>query len=220
MNPSKPSYKERRISMNARTHSPSRRKFLRALAAGAGCYSIGFPFVHPFEAEGQSNEHFLEQLSMPSRWAIAASGSVYNSVSFSKYRYDKEGQKKYNEDAKKRNQEAGAEMLKFAFGHTWTGHDPKSMAAILPAVITLFNGPQQKYEIEEATTEKARVKCTHCAIWYAMEEMKITEDLCSMGCQFMWKGFSEAMNPKMTSTLVKIKPQGASVCEWVIELKA
>ena len=111
-------------------------------------------------------------------------------------------------------------MLKFAFGHTWTGHDAKSMAAILPAVITLFNGPQQKYEIEEATTEKARVKCTHCAIWYAMEEMKITEDLCSMGCQFMWKGFSEAMNPKMTSTLVKIKPQGASVCEWVIELKA
>ena len=206
--------------MNNKTDYPSRRRFLKGLAIGAGGYAIGFPSIFPPEAAGQPSEDFLEQLSMPSRWAIASSGSVYNLVSFSKYRYDKEGQKKYNEDAKKRNQKAGAEMLRFAFRQTWTGHDAKSMAAILPAVITLFNGPRQKYEIEEATTQKAKVKCTHCAVWNAMQEMNITDDLCSMGCQFMWEGFAKAMNPKMTSTLVKIKPQGASVCEWVIELKA
>src|SRR5512139_637325 len=193
MNPLKPLMtKERRRSMNTKTHSPGRRGFLKGLAIAAGGYAIGFPTFYPSEAAGQSGEHFLEQLSMPSRWAIASSGSIYNSVSFSKYRYDKEGQKKYNEDAKIRNHRAGVEMLKFAFRHTWTGHDAKSMAAILPAVITLFNGPRQQYEIEEATTQKAKVKCTHCAVWNAMQELNITDDLCSMGCQFMWDGFARA----------------------------
>jgi len=94
--------------MNNKTNSPSRRGFLKGLAIAAGGYAIGFPSIHPLEAAGQSDEDFLEQLSMPSRWAIASWGSVNHSVSFSKYRYDKEGQKKYNEDAKKRNQKAGA----------------------------------------------------------------------------------------------------------------
>ncbi len=94
------------------------------------------------------------------------------------------------------------------------------MAEILPAMLTLFNGPRQQYEIEEATAQKARVRCTNCSICDAMEQMKITEDLCTIGCQFFWEGFAEAMNPKLAATLVKAKLRGDSVCEWVIELKA
>jgi len=111
-------------------------------------------------------------------------------------------------------------MKGFADTLGFTGNDAKSMAAIMPAIIILFNGPQQKFEIEEATAEKARVKCINCERWNAMQQMKITDDLCSAGSQYMWEGFAKAMNPKMTSTLVKAKPRGDSVCEWVIELKA
>jgi len=50
--------------------------------------------------------------------------------------------------------------------------------------------------------------------------MKITEDICSSGSQYMLDGLAKALNPKLTSTLVKARPLGDSVCEWVIELKA
>jgi hypothetical protein len=99
--------KERRRPMNNKTDYPSRRRFLKGLAIGAGGYAIGFPSIFPPEAAGQPSEDFLEQLSMPSRWAIASSGSVYNLVSFSKYRYDKEGQKKYNEERRKETKKRG-----------------------------------------------------------------------------------------------------------------
>ncbi len=209
--------------MNTKTDSLNRRGFLKGLAIGAGGYAIGFPSIHPSEAVGQSGEDYLEEIPMQCRWAIAASASVNNSVSFSKYRYDVEGQEKYNEGAKIRNQRAGAWMLQFAYRNSVTAkgkRDAKSMAEILPALISVFHGPFQRYEIEEATAEKARVKCIHCSICNAMQEMKITDDLCSVGCQFMWEGFAEYMNPKLTSTMVKAKLRGDSVCEWVIELKA
>jgi hypothetical protein len=100
------------------------------------------------------------------------------------------------------------------------GNDAKSAAAIIPAVITVFYGPSQKYGIEEATAEKARVKCLECAYWNAVQAQKITDDLCSAHSRYYWEGFAKAINPKLTSTLVKARPLGDSVCEWVIELKA
>ena len=200
--------------------SKSRRVFLKGVAVGARCVCLGC-FVDPsIYGAGQSTVGSLEKIPMEVRWKAASSASVTNSVNLSKYRYDVEGREKYNEGAKIRTQGAGAWMKGFANSLGLTGNDAKSMAVMMPAVLTLFNGPQQKYEIEEATAEKARVKCINCAHWNAMQQMKITDDLCSTGSQYMWDGFAKAVNPKMTSTLVKARPRGDSVCEWVIELKA
>jgi hypothetical protein len=107
----------------------------------------------------------------------------------------------------------------FADRFGFTGNDAKSAAAILPAMVALAFGPRQKFEIEEATAEKARVKCINCAFWSAVQAMKITDDLCSGWSQYTWDGRAKAINPKLTSTLVKARPRGDSVCEWVIELK-
>ncbi len=68
--------------------------------------------------------------------------------------------------------------------------------------------------------EKARIKCINCAFWNAVQAQKITDDLCSVHSQYYWEGFAKALNAKLTSTLVKARPLGDSVCEWVIELRA
>jgi hypothetical protein len=206
--------------MNTKTYSPNRRELLKGLAVGAGVYALGAPLIYPQEAMGQSIEDYLGKVPMEARWKIAASQGVLMSVRLSKALYDKEGREKFVESVKQRGSVSGAQLKGLADRLGFTGNDAKSMAAMMPALMILFDGPEQKYEIEEATAEKARVKCINCELWNAAQRIKITDDICSPGSQYMMDGFAKALNPKLTSTLVKARPLGDSVCEWVFELKA
>ncbi len=206
--------------MKAWIYGQSRRVFLKGLAVGAGGYVLSSLVIDPNEAMGQSIEGYLEKVPMETRWKIASSAAVAAAVRSAKARYDKEGREKYVESAKQRGPISGAGFKRLADSLGFSGNDAKSMAAMMPALLILYNGPQQKFEIEEAATEKARVKCINCEYWNAVQAQKITDDLCSSGSQYMIDGLAKALNPKLTSTLVKARPRGDSVCEWVIELKA
>jgi len=206
--------------MNTRIDSTNRREFLKGLAVGAGGYAIGSLLIHPKEAMGQSIEGYLEKVPMEARWDIASGAFITYTVNYFKALYDQGDKEKYVESFKERGRraEAGYKGLADRFG--FIGNDAKSAAAIIPTIVTLSFGRQQKCEIEEATAEKARVKCTNCTFWNAAQAMNITDDLCSPWSQYAWEGRAKAINPKLTSTLVKARPRGDSVCEWVIELKA
>ena len=134
--------------------------------------------------------------------------------------YSTKGREKYLELWTKVSPVAAARGKANADRLGFTGNDAKSAAATIPAMITQAYGPGQKYEIEEATVDRAKVKCMNCALWNGLQAQKITDDLCSVHSQCFWEGFAKAINPKLTSTLVKARPFGDSVCEWLIELKA
>ena len=206
--------------MDIRISSPKRREFLKGLAVGAGGYALGSLLTHPKEAMGQSVQGYLEKVPMEARWDRASNGLVRAQVFFYKTLYDKEGREKFVEGRKQGCLVGGAGSKGRADRFGLTGNDAKSAAAIIPAMVTLSYGPQQKYEIEEATAKKARVKCISCAFWNVVQAQKFSDDLCSAHCRYYWEGFVKAMNPKLTSTLVKARPLGDSLCEWVIELKA
>ena len=80
--------------------------------------------------------------------------------------------------------------------------------------------PAQKYEIEESTAEKARVKCNECAFWNAVQARQINDDLCTTLSKYYWECFAKAVNPKLITNIVKARPLGDSVCKWVNDLKA
>ena len=206
--------------MNTKIDSTSRREFLKGLAVGAGGYALGSMLIHPKEAMGQSIEDYLEKVPMEARWGIASGAYIAYTVNYFKALYDQGGKEKFVEFMKQNGQRARAGYKGLADRFGFTGNDAKSAAAIIPAIVTLNFGPQHKCEIEEATAEKARVKCINCAFWNAAQAMKITDDLCSPWSQYAWEGRAKAINPNLTSTLVKARPLGDSVCEWVIELKA
>jgi hypothetical protein len=208
------------MPMNTKIYSSSRRGFLKGIAIGAGGYAIGSWLIHPKEALGQSIQGYLEKVPMEARWSIAAGGHARFQMILSKTIFDKEGRERFLEYTKKNSPAIGARGKGLADRFGLTGTDAKSVAAIIPTAITIFYGPTQKYEIEEATVEKARVKCLECVFWNAVQAQKITDDLCSAHSHYYWEGFAKAINPKLTSTLVKARPLGDSVCEWVIELKA
>jgi hypothetical protein len=212
--------KERRVPMNTKIYSTSRREFLKGMAVGAGGYALGSLLIHPKEAMGQSIQGYLEKVPMEARWIAAAGGLVFWQVNWAKTLLAKEGREKYVEYMKKNSPLVGVRGKGFADRVGFTGNDAKSAAAMIPAYLTIVYGPQEKFEIEEATAEKARVKCLECAFWNVVQAQKITDDLCSAHSHYYWDGFAKAMNPKLTSTLVKARPLGDSVCEWVIELKA
>jgi len=206
--------------MDTRISSPKRREFLKGLAVGASGYALCSLLTHPKQAIGQSVQGYLEKVPMEARWDHASNGLVRGMVSLYKTRYDKEGREKFVEGRKQGCLVGGAGSKRNADRFGLTGNDAKSAAAIIPAMVTLSYGPQQKYKIEEATAKKARVKCLECAFWNVVQAEKITDDLCSAHCRYYWEGFVKAMDPKLTSTLVKARPLGDSVCEWVVELKA
>ena len=206
--------------MNTKIHPTSRRGFLKGMAVGAGGYALGSLLIHPKEAIGQSIQENLGKIPMEARWNITAGGLVGYAVNMSKTFLDKEGRERFVEYAKKNSPIMGANGKGLADRFGFIGNDAKSAAEIIPAVVTVFYGPSQKFGIEEATAEKARVKCLECAYWNAVQARKITDDLCSAHSRYYWEGFAKAINPKLTLTLVKARPLGDPVCEWVIELKA
>jgi hypothetical protein len=206
--------------MDTKIDSTSRRGFLKGMAVGAGGYALGSLLIHPKEAMGQSIEDCLEKVPMEARWNIAAGGLIFWSVSYLKEVYDTKGREQYLEHFKKTSPIVAARSKGNADRLGFTGNDAKSAAAIIPASLILVYGPKQKFEIQEATPERARLQCVNCELWNAVQARKITDDLCSVHSQYWWDGFVKAMNPNLTSTLVKARPRGDSVCGWVIELKA
>jgi hypothetical protein len=205
--------------MDTKTYLPSRRGFLKGLAVGAGGYALGSFLLRPNEAMGQSIESYLEKVPMGTRWDLAAGGFVRWQADFSKKLLEKEGREKFEEQSKKIYYGAGSAGKGVADRLGLTGNDAKSAAVIIPTIVTIWYGSKTKFEMEEATAEKARVKCSNCAFWNFVKAQKITDDICSAKSRYYWEAFAKAINPKLTSTFVKARPLGDPTCEWVFELK-
>jgi hypothetical protein len=200
--------------------STTRRGFIKTAAVGASGYALGSLLIPPKAAFAQSIEGNLEKIPMAARWAITSGGFVYFQISENKALFDKVGQEKYNEIKKKSGLASGARNKKQAENFGFTDDDAKSVAAMTTALVTMYYGPREKFEIVNATAEKALVRNLNCAYWDTVQARKITDDTCSSWSQNWWEGFVTAMNPKLTLKLVKARPWGDSVCEWAFELKA
>jgi hypothetical protein len=206
--------------MKSELGGANRRDFLKGLAIGAGGYVLTAGIIHPKDAIAQSIQGALEKIPLESRWNIATRGLVNNEVNWAKTLLDKEGREKFNDIRKRFSPAGGASAKKLAESFGLTGSDAQSAAVIIPAMIAVYYGPQQKYEIAEYTANKARVRCLECAFWNQVQTKKIPDDLCSLHSQLHWQGFAEALNPNLKVAMLKAKPLGDTVCEWLLELKA
>jgi len=206
--------------MSNRIYDASRRHFLKGVAISAGGYALGSMLTNPKEAMGQTIEGYLEKIPMEARWDLTSGNYVSTTANFFKTLYDQRGKEKFLEFMKESGRIAEARYKVMADRFGFTGNDIKSAASIIPAMVRLGMGPRQKFEVEEATAEKARVKCLNCTFWSSVQTAKITDDLCSAWSQYSWEGRGKAINPKLAVTLVKARPRGDSVCEWMFELKA
>jgi hypothetical protein len=206
--------------MDTKDYLPNRRGFLKGLAVGAGGYALGSFLIHPNEVLGESIAGNLEKVSMETRWRMTSGGLVHFQVNYFKKLLDTEGREKLVEFTKMQSPAIAAGNKGLADRLGLTGTDAKSAATIIPAFVTISYGPQQKFEIAEATESRAVVKCIECAFWNNVQAKKITDDICSSNSHYYWEGFAKAINPKLTSTLGKARPRGDSLCEWVFELKA
>ena len=206
--------------MDTKDYLPNRRGFLKGVAAGAGGFALGSFLIQPSEVLGQPIEDYLGKIPMEARWNAVSGGLVHFQVNYFKKLLDTEGREKLVEFTRINSSAAGAGGKRLADRFGMTGTDAKAAAAILPALVIMAYGPQQKFEIAEATESRAVVKCIECAFWKNAQAKKITDDICSSNSHYYWEGCAKAINPKLTSTLVKARPRGDSLCEWVFELKA
>jgi len=206
--------------MDRMISSSTRRRFLRTLAVGAGGCALGSLVIDRQDVMGQSIDGYLEKAPLAARWGIAADTMIYYQISYYKFLLEKEGREKFEERIKKGAFAAGANYKGVAERLGYTGSDAKAAAAMVPAMASCIYGPAQKYETVNASNESANVKCISCAFWNNLRVRKISEDICSTLSQNFWDGFAQAVNPKLTAKLVKSRPFGDPVCEWVVQLKA
>lgn len=205
--------------MDKKCFEETRRGFLKTLAVGAGGYALSSVLIQPKEAMGQSLEGYLGKVPMEARWAMTSGGLVNLQISNLKGLLDKVGRVKFTEVVRKSSFSLGTRNAGVAKKFGFTGNDAKSIAAMSTALVTVYYGPKQKFAIEESTAEKVTVKCINCSFWNSVQAQNITDDLCSIQSRYWWAGFAQAINPKLTSTLVKARPLGDPVCEWAFELK-
>lgn len=206
--------------MSSKIYTPSRRELLKGVTIGAFGCALGSMLIHPKEAMGQSIEANLEKASMEKRWGYGSNGLVYFQASWAKRVLDTGGREKLIEEYKQRSPLFAQLDKKRLESFGITASDAGSAASMIAAAVTIAYGPKQKFEIEEASADKARVKCLECAFWNMVQAQKITDDLCSFHSGMYWPSFAKAINPNLKCAMVKARPLGDSVCEWVIELKA
>ncbi|HTU02254.1 MAG TPA: twin-arginine translocation signal domain-containing protein [Candidatus Sulfotelmatobacter sp.] len=206
--------------MTNAAQSPDRRQFLKGVMLGAGSGAVAAGLLHPHAAAAQSIESYVDKVPMATRWDLASTAYLATSVTYFKTRLDQGGKEQFDEFMRANGRQAEARFPAAAARYGFTGTDLKSAVAILPAIVALAFGPQQKFEVAEATADSARVRCLTCAFWNTVQAMKVTDDLCSGWSRYSWEGRAKALNPRLTVTLVKARPLGDPVCEWAFELKA
>ena len=206
--------------MDKEVFDTTRRGFLKTLAIGAGGCALGSGMLLPGNALAESLTGNLAKVPVETRWAISSGGLVKNQLFNFKNLLDGVGREKFIEIISKKSFFVGGQSAALAKKLGFTGNDAESCGATIAAMVTIFFGPGQKFTFENVSKEKVKVKCTNCAFWNTVQGLKITEDLCSTNSKAYWNGFAQALNPKLTSPLVKARPLGDSVCEWAIELKA
>ena len=106
---------------------------------------------------------------METRWAFTSGGFVYLKISEDKALFDKVGQEKYNEINRKNGLASGARNKKHAENFGFTGDDAKSAADMATALVTMYYGPKEKFEIVNASSEKALVRSLNCAYWDTLQ---------------------------------------------------
>ena len=163
--------------------SATRRAFLKTIAVGAGGCAVGSLLIHPKSAFPQSTEDNLEKIPMETRWAITSGAFLYFAISEDKALFDKVGREKYNQIKKENGLASGARNKKQAENFGFTGDDAKSVAAMATALVTMYYGPKEKFEIVNGTAEKALVRSLNCAYWDTVQARKITDDTCSSWSQ-------------------------------------
>ena len=91
-------------------------------------------------------------------------------------------------------------------------------------VVAWFNsGPEQKFELVEATPERVVLRTTRCAWWERYKELfpVIYPELttCVECCKANFEAGLKAINPKITYKLTKVIGWGDPYCECVFEFK-
>jgi hypothetical protein len=174
----------------------------------------------PGRAFAQSVEGNLDKIPLEKRWMFASGGLVHFQVSWAKMIVDTKGREKLIEEMKIRSPQFAAGDKRFVESLGVTANDAKSAAFMIPTAVTIAYGPRQTFEVQEATSARAAVKCLECAFWSNVQARKITDDICSFHSSLYWESFAKAINPNLKSTMRKARPLGDRVCEWLIEMKA
>jgi len=99
--------------------------------------------------------------------------------------------------------------------------DAIGTAKFCMVVAWLFGGPEQEFELIEATPERAVLRTTKCAFMERYKEFKVRPAFipCRYACQEYWAEGLKAISPKITYNHMKALPWGDPYCEEVFEFK-
>jgi hypothetical protein len=161
----------------------------------------------------------LEIIPAETRWAIATQTLTGATMATCKALLDAVGPETYDEINGQIWAEGGRAAKQIADALGLAADDAESAAATNLMVATVAMGPEFEFETVEATAEKAVVRCTKCPWWHRMQELGISDDLCSSGDAGFTAALVKSLNPDASAELTSAMPRGDAYCEWVYELQ-
>jgi hypothetical protein len=161
----------------------------------------------------------MENIAAEARWTIATQGLTGGYVATVKAMLDAVGREKYDEMMVQIWTAAGKSSKQIADVFGLIAHDAKSAAETGRLVCIASMGPEFEFEVTEATAEKAVYRSHECQWWNRMQELGISDDLCSAACPAYWTSSAKSFNPKLTVSLSRAKPWGDPYCEHTHELQ-
>jgi hypothetical protein len=197
-----------------------RREFLKmGLAAGlaAGIPMGIIPKIGSRRAYAEITEA-LEKIPAETRWTITGNALTGMSVGIMKALFDAVGQEKYNEIIKQLMTAGGGASKQIADNLSLAAGDAKSTAETFRTVLLVSMGPEFRFQVLEATAEKAAYRCTECPWWNRVKELGTPYDLLSVGSSAYTNSFLKSLNPKVTVSQTGAMCRGDAYCEYVFEL--
>ncbi len=104
----------------------------------------------------------LEKVPAETRWTIATQALTGAATAASKALRDALGQERYNEVWGQIWAEQGKASKEIADALSLDGDDAKSVGEAFQSVVIAAMGPECKFEMLEATPERAAIRCTGC----------------------------------------------------------
>jgi len=99
--------------------------------------------------------------------------------------------------------------------------DALGAAKLVIVAAVLIQGPENKYELVEATPERAVDNTTNCVTWERYNEFEVDPEhrACDSACQLWAEEGLKAVNPKIAFKLTKAMPRGDPYCEDFYEFR-
>lgn len=161
----------------------------------------------------------FEKIPAELRWQMATKGLTGAYVAVSEALRQSLGEEKYDQFDGELWHQAGKGIKEFVDALQLPVGDARQLGEAMQLAAQTLTGPESRFEVIEATTDRSVVRVSKCAWYERFKEQGVDHDCGAVGHKRWNDGAVESLNPDFVCSIPKAMPRGDKYCEIVLERK-